>query len=179
MIKNIADGDKLEVALIENIQRQQLNPIDEAMAYYKLREEFQLTQDEIAKKVGKKRPTIANSLRLLSLPQDMKDAVASGKITSGHAKVLLGITDPVLQVKTFSKLMRQYVPVHQADEEARQSKSKTKLPDAEMEAWQNDLQSHLATKVRIRKRGKQGRINIEFYSMEELKNIIGRIINKE
>lgn len=177
MIKNVSDSDKLEVALIENIQRQQLNPIDEALAYYKLREEFEMTQEEIAQKVGKKRPTIANILRLLTLPQDMKDAVSSGKISQGHAKVLLGIEDPILQAKTFKKLLRGYVSVHDTDDEVREKKRKTSLPDAEMEAWKNDLQSHLATKVRINKRGKKGKIVIEFYSMEELKNIITRIIS--
>lgn len=179
MIKNVSDSDKLEVALIENIQRQQLNPIDEALAYYKLREEFKMTQDEIAKKVGKKRPTIANILRLLTLPQDMRDAVSAGKISQGHGKILLGIEDPILQAKTFNKLMRQYVSVHDTNDEVRSNKKKTSLPDAEMEAWQNDLQSYLATKVRINKRGKKGKIAIEFYSMEELKNIITRIITND
>jgi ParB family transcriptional regulator, chromosome partitioning protein len=177
MVKNIGDGDKLEVALIENIQRQNLNPMDESLAYFKLREEFNFTQEEIAKKVGKKRSTIANSLRLLTLPQDMKDAVAAGKITQGHAKVLLGIADPILQEKTFKKLMRQYISVNETNESVQKSSKKTKLPDAELDSWQNDLQSALATKVRISKRGKQGKIAIEFYSMEELKNIISRIIN--
>lgn len=179
MIKKVKDADKLEVALIENIQRQQLSAMDEALAYFKLKEEFNLTQEEIAQKVGKKRSTVANSLRLLTLPQDMKDAVASGKLSAGHAKVLLGISDPVLQAKTFAKLMRQYVSVSDAQAEARQNTKKTKLPDAEMAAWQNDLQTALATKVRISKKGKQGKIAIEFYSMEELKNIISRIINGE
>ena len=176
MIKNVNDGDKLEVALIENIQRQQLNPIDESLAYFKLREEFNLTQEEIAKKVGKKRSTVANSLRLLTLPQHIKEAVALGKITQGHAKVLLGISDTALQDATFKKLMRQYVSVSDTQDEVQKKTRKAKLPDAQLSSWENDLQSHLATKVRIAKRGKQGKIAIEFYSLEELKNIIERII---
>jgi len=177
LVKKVSKGDKLEIALVENIQRQNLNFIDEALAYLRLQEEFKLTQEEIAKKVGKKRSTVANILRLLTLPQEMQDAISQGKLTQGHAKVLLGLLDSKRRKTFFSRLMQESWSVSktQAQVEKKHTK-KTILPDAEIAAWQNDLRNALATKVKITKRGKRGRIMIDFYSLEELKNIISRII---
>lgn len=179
IVKSVEEQDKLELALIENIQRQNLNPVDEAKAYKKLQKDFGLTQDDIAKKVGKKRPTIANTLRFLSLPANIIDALAQGRISRGHAKIILSLRNAQEQNKFFRRLLKTGWSVSETEQKTVSVSGETrkkKLPDAEMLAWQNDLQSTLATKVRITKRGKQGKISIDFYSLEELKNIIERIL---
>lgn len=180
VVKKVKEEDKLEVALIENIQRQNLNPIDEARAYARLKEKFGLSQDEIARKVGRKRSTVANSLRLLTLPNDIQHALAQGLLTQGHAKILLGLTDAKKQYAFFRRLAKNGWSVSETENRAKGARRipKSRLPDAEISALQDELQTALATKVRIARRGKSGRIHIDFYSFDELKNIINRIINR-
>lgn len=178
IVKKVSDQDMLEVALIENIQRQNLNPIDEAKAYAKLKSTFGLSQDEIAKRVGKKRSSIANSLRFLTLPRTIKDALTTGVITPGHAKILLSLPSEKEQHTLFRRLTKSGWSVGETHTHivvTKRTREKT-LPDAELAALQNDLQTALATKVKIIKRGKRGRIYIDYYSLEELKNIISHIL---
>jgi ParB family chromosome partitioning protein len=179
VVKKVDEKDKLEVALIENIQRQNLNPIDEARAYATLKERFGLSQEEIASRVGKKRSTVANSARLLTLPKEMQSALAKGIITQGHAKLLLSAGGGK-QKKLFRDLVKYELTVSATEEALKKAKDgrKAAFPDAEIASWQNDLRSELATKVRIVKRGKGGSIRIEFYSKEELKNIIAKLLKK-
>jgi len=161
------DRDKLLLALVENLNRQDLNAIEEAHAYTQLADEFGLTQDEIARRVGKGRPTVANIMRLLKLPADMQQAIVMGTISPAQAKVLAGITDPAAQVKLYNAIRGGGVTVRVAEEAARQKKEMMKLPNAQVEADAKALQGTLGTKVKIAGAGIQGSVRISYYSSEE------------
>ena len=181
VVKKADEKDKLEVALIENIQRQNLNPIEEAEAYRTLKEKFNLTQEDIAKRVGKKRAAVANAIRLLALPQEIKRAILESKITSGHAKLLLGLEgDKDKQITVFRKLVSDKWSVSETDAKTRSIRAVNakKFANPEIASFERDLREVLATKVKISHRGSRGKISVEFYSLEELKNIVAKIIKR-
>src|SRR5574344_830156 len=132
------DVKKLEVALIENIQRENLNPIDEATAYYKLMEIGELSQDEVAKRVGKKRSTVANALRLLKLPEDMQTALVSGQITSGHARAILSVVDSAEQRILFGRIVGNGLSVRESEQLAGELNNKEKNPSKKSPVLKND-----------------------------------------
>ncbi len=170
---------KLEIALIENIQRQELNPIEEAMAYQKLMEMFKMTQEQVAQKVGKSRPAIANTVRLLNLPAEIQRAIIEGKISEGHARAMLGVAGIERQLALYKMTLEQGLNVRQVEAKVRELMARPRLeaagPDAKTLAIENELRNKLGTKVRIEKRGRGGKIMIEFFSDEELNDLIAKI----
>lgn len=180
IIRPVDEQQKLELALIENIQRQDLNPLEEAAAYRRLQAEFNLTQEQVAKQVGKSRSQIANIERLLSLPPAIKQALGDGRITVGHAKVILSLSTPDEQEKFFSSILREGLPVHLAEIKAQgirvRSHQRTRTPGSpELRTLEHQLQDKLGTKVRIKGTPQRGLIEIVYYASEELREIIRKM----
>lgn len=175
------DQAKLEVALIENIQRQELNAIEEALAYDKLIKVFGLTQERVAQKVGKSRPAVANTVRLLNLPVEVQRGVVEGKIAEGHARAILGIAGPERQLALYKMILDQGLNVRQVEAKVRELMARPRLeaagPDPRVAALEGMLRSRFGTRVKIEKRGRGGKIMIEFFSEEELDKLIGRLEN--
>lgn len=178
IVKECSNLEVMELALIENLQREDLNSIEEAMAYKSLIEEYNMTQEEISKKIGKSRPAIANSLRILQLPEEIKNMIAEGKISQGHARALLSISGEKKQMETAEKIIANQLNVRQIEKMAKDIKHKKKkdvLPDAfqiEINQLEERLKTALGTKVTIHHKKNKGRIEIEYYSNEELDRII-------
>ena len=177
------DQTKLEVALIENIQRQELNPIEEALAYDKLMKTFGLTQEKVAQKVGKSRPAVANTVRLLNLPAEIQRGIVEGKISEGHARAILGLSGMERQLALFKMIIDQSLNVRQVETKVRELMSRPRIesagPDPKTMALETTLRSKLGTKVKIEKRGVGGRIMIEFFSDQELAELIYKIEGHE
>ena len=178
MVQKIDTGRSLEYALIENIQRQQLNPVEEARAFATLITEYGLTQEGVAERIGRKRPSVANSLRLLKLPQRVQEMLRSGALTAGHAKALLALADDEEILKAADAMLLGYVTVRGAEEMARANKpeSSTSRDSAPVDPNVRDaevrLQQALGTKVRIRQAANgRGRIEIDFFDGEELQRL--------
>ncbi len=175
VIKNVDDQERLEMALIENLQREDLNPIETAQAYQELMDEFQLSAEKVAKRVGKSRSKVANTLRLLGLPSEIQDALAADAISEGHAIYLLGIESPVKQMDMFRKITMNKWTVAETGKAVKRSggtkNSQVKINLGD-EDKQKKLQDHLGTKVEIKRGRKGGKIVIEFYSDEELDGIV-------
>lgn len=179
--KQMQDQTKLEVALIENIQRQELNPIEEAQAYDRLMKAFSLTQEQVAKKVGKSRPAVANTIRLLNLPAEIQRGVIEGKISEGHARAILGLPDMERQIAMFNLVMEQGLNVRQVEQKVREVSLRRQLDAANMDpkfvALESELRQKLSAQVKIQRSGKGGKITIEFFSEDELNDILGRMSN--
>ena len=183
IIRDVKNEDMLELALIENIQREDLNPMEEAKAYQRLAEEFELTHEDISKKVGKDRSTITNTLRLLNLPSEIQANVSRGTISMGHARVLLGIDDVSFQNGLCEAIIKKGLSVRQTEVLASKiKKSKDKAfkeeltKDVHVLDAEKQLQYIFGTKVKIRGK-KKGKIEIHYYSAEDL-NRIYEIIKK-
>jgi len=185
VVREAGDHEKLEIALIENIHRSDLNAIDEALSYRKLIEEFNYTQEQVAENVGKSRATVANKIRLLSLPIDIKKALKEGKITEGHGRALLSIDGAKEQMAAFEKILSGDLNVRDTEKRAQSQKSKTgsqNIPtehDLTLKQLANDLGAYLGAKVKIKHTSKNGKIEIEYYSAEELARIYQKIKNIE
>lgn len=181
--KKLEDQTKLEVALIENIQRQELNPIEEAQAYDRLIKAFSLTQDQVAKKVGKSRPSITNTLRLLNLPAEIQRAIIEGKITEGHGRALLGLPDHDKQLLMYKIILEQGLNVRQVEGKVRELVVRRQMdaaaPDPKLMALESELRGKLGTQVKIQRQGRGGRITIEFFSDEELDEIIHKMAEQQ
>lgn len=181
IIRESDEQAKLEIALIENIQRKNLNPAEEAHAYLELMENFNLTQEQVAKRVGKKRSSIANTLRILALPQEIIDAIAKEKLSAGHARAIAALNDEQEQLTLFRKIISTKLTVRDTEEYVQSYKrrrlSKNALLDPELIEQQRLLEEKFSTRVKIHKRGGKGKIIIEFYSEEEFSNIMGEIIS--
>ena len=183
IVREVADGKLLEVALIENIQRQELNPIEEARAYQALQREGGATQSEVADRVGKQRSTVANTVRLLKLAPSVQAQVERGVLAMGHARALLGLLDASAQETTAQVIVNKGLNVRQAEELVRRQNEPPKPPgppprrDPNVAAAEQGLSQQLGTKVRIvaGMKGK-GRLVIEFYSAEELDRIYERLM---
>ena len=176
IIKEVKDQESLELALIENIQRHDLNPIDEAEAYQRLQDEYGLTQNQVAEKVGKDRTTVANSLRLLALCVDVRNMLISGELSVGHAKVLLAVTDFNLQKKIAKKITSQNLTVRATERlvknhQVRRKPSDTQGTSSLVQTLSNDLQKTLGRKVEIDYKDGKGCLRIYFYSNDELNEI--------
>jgi ParB family chromosome partitioning protein len=175
----LQDQSKLEVALIENIQRAELNPIEEAQAYDRLIKSFHLTQEQVAKKVGKSRPAVANTLRLLNLPAEIQRAVIEGKISEGHARAILGLPDIDRQLLLYKLILEQGLNVRQVEAKVRELTLKRQMdsasPDPKLMALETQLRQNLGTQVKISRQGKGGKITIEFFSDEELEDLVKRM----
>jgi ParB family chromosome partitioning protein len=184
VVRDVPDDKLLQVALIENIQRENLNPIDEAKAYRRLIDEFQLTQEGLAAAVGKERSTVANFLRLLKLPQEVQSFVAAGSLSMGHARALLGLEQEADLVRTAKEVVERGFSVrdtevlvrHVTERLARgadQEKSKPDEAPVDVHTRQAEerLRLSLGTRVRIRRKGKGGVIEIDFVSEDELQRL--------
>jgi ParB family chromosome partitioning protein len=177
IIREETEQKKLEVALIENLQRENLNPLETARAYKRLIDEFNITQEEAAKKVGKARSSVANALRLLALPSEIQDALDAGKISEAHAKYLLGIEGTEKQLVMLKKILRHDLTVAQTDKEIKRlgGTKAAKTKDYFDQAKEDELSEELSTKVEIKRQGRGGKIIIDFYSDEELGEILTKI----
>ena len=182
VVKQYTDREVMEIALVENIQRQDLNPVEEAMAYKRLIDEYQLTQEEVAGKVGRGRATVSNSMRLLALPQPVLDMLADGRISTGHAKALLEVKDEEELVKLAQAIENGGLSVRETERLVKtagmQKKEKPVLPNAQTYADIEDrLRQRLCTKVNIKRSGAdKGRIEIDYTSAQELESILERIL---
>ena len=182
IVRDLSDKQVMEIALIENLQREDLNPIEEAEAYNKLIEDFGMTQEEVSTTVGKSRPAIANSLRLLSLQEQIKSKLIEGEITSGHARALLAIESKSLQLKALEEIISRKLSVREAEVLVKRLNTKKKVKakksdDAEYKAIEDRFREVFGTKVRIMNNQKNGKIIIEYYSIDELDRIIGLVEN--
>jgi ParB family chromosome partitioning protein len=175
LIKKFADQQKLEVALIENIQRENLNPLEEAFAYQRLMEEFSLTQQDVAEKVGKSRPAVANTIRLLSLPEEVKAALVDKRINMGQARALLSLEDSAKQLDMLSSMLGQRITVRELERAVGKQNPHKSHRDPNLNYLEDQLRTALGTKVTITQKGKRGTIVIDYYSQEELANIIKKI----
>ena len=175
LIKNVASRDSLEIALIENIQREDLNPIEAAEAFNRLITEFHLTQEELSEKVGKDRATIANYLRLLKLPEEIKSLLYNGSLTIGHAKALLAIEGKANQIEAARKIIKRGLNVREAELLSKKVATPPRaheMKDPQVASLEEKLIKHLGTKVRVMNKGKRGKIEIEYYSLEELDRLL-------
>ena len=178
VIKESAEPESFELALIENIQRQDLNPVEEGEAYRRLREEFNLSQEDIAKKIGKDRSTVANMIRLLKLPEKLRNDLVEGVLSMGHARALLALPDSAAQLRARDSIVKKGLSVRETEKLIQSLLKRQKKPkvvvelDSHMRAMIDQLIRHFGTKVTISHRGKRGRIEIEFYSDEDLQRIL-------
>ncbi|MEK7657761.1 MAG: ParB/RepB/Spo0J family partition protein [Patescibacteria group bacterium] len=176
------DQELMELAIVENIQRADLNPIETARAYARLSDEFRLTQREIAARVGKSRETIANNLRILNLPTDIQNAVAENKISESQARLLLMIDDSIQQNAFFQDLLNKNLSVRELRNRIRKTNQqpitdvqRQKIVDPEVYQFEEQLSNYFGAPVKIEKSGEQGKIIISFYSPEEIKGIIQKL----
>jgi ParB family chromosome partitioning protein len=182
VVRDIPENRLLAVALIENIQREDLNPIEEAVAYRRLADEFQLTQEQIADAVGKDRSSIANYVRLLRLPPEVRANVASNAISMGHARALLALTDESAQLRLGREIVARNLSVRDVEAlvkkgspDAKTDRSEERKIDANTRAAEDKLRLALGTRVRINRRGNGGRIEIDFVSEDELQRLYERL----
>lgn len=182
ILRTFSPEKRLEIALIENIQREDLNPVDEAEAYRALMTIGGRSQEEVADVVGKSRSTVANSLRLLRLPEPMLDSLRDGSLSAGHARAILQVADPALRDRLFARVVAEGISVREAENSAqelnrgnqgKQPKAKVARPrEPEIRDVEERLIESLGTKVSIRGDSRKGTIAIEYYSMEDLERIL-------
>lgn len=183
LVKQMNDDESLLVAIIENVQRADLNPLEEAHGYRVLQDEFDLTQEEIAKRVGKSRPAIANALRLLQLPEEVQDEVRAGRISAGHARALLGLDDDELREALTRRIVDDDLSVRDIEravqEKRTRSPGKTSSKDPDVAVMESDLSRALGTKVTIhttRSAEGRGRVEINFYSHDDLGRVVDLLL---
>jgi ParB family chromosome partitioning protein len=186
VIRDVSEYKTLELALIENIQREDLNPIEEATAYASLIEEFQLTQDEVAQRVGKDRSSIANYLRLLKLPVDIKEKIMNQELTMGHARALTSLDRSKEQQEMAGRIISEHLNVRQTEDLIRRWKldgkkgtkatAAPKKQDPNVRAAEQKLQEKLGTKVMIHQSGDKGKIEIYFHDQDDLIRIFDLIV---
>jgi ParB family chromosome partitioning protein len=184
ILKTLGDRETLEMALVENIQREDLNPLEEADAYQRLAQEFNLTQQQVAEKVGKDRATVANSIRLLQLPETVREMLNRQEISVGHAKVLLSLTNAQDMSKWAKKAAGESLTVRKLEKAvqevlAPQKKASptldTNVTERLISGLSDELQKLLGTKVNIDYQNSKGKISIHFYSDDELSQLIDRM----
>jgi ParB family transcriptional regulator, chromosome partitioning protein len=187
MVREATPLQMLELALVENVQRADLNPLEEAAAYQQLITSFSLTQDQVAERVGKNRVTVTNSLRLLGLPDALKEALMDEKISEGHARALLGLGTAEMQVAALKEVIRRSLSVHATEEYVRRLKdallatreaepAEAARKDPHLSALEDDFRRTLGTKVELTRSSRGGKVTIFFYSDEELEGIYSTIV---
>lgn len=193
IVRKVADDRVLEIALIENIQRKELNPIEEAKAYEVLLDEMKLSHADVARRVGRDRSSISNSLRILKLPIVIQDFLRDGSLSVGHAKVIMAIPDAETQIKVAGEVAGNLLSVRETEQRVaelgaasgragrkpRKDVAGGLKPDPNVAAAADRLTRALATKVRIAQRGERGKIEIEFYSSEELQRLYEFLLTAE
>ncbi|MBU0674819.1 MAG: ParB/RepB/Spo0J family partition protein [Proteobacteria bacterium] len=189
LLKDVSTVDRLEIAIIENIQRQNLNPLEEGEAYARLMDEFGHTQEEVARQVGKQRSTVANTLRLLQLPEYAKDDVVNGAISTGHARVLLAAPDLASMRVIRDEIISRKLSVRQAEALVKKLKrgsfstgqplettgTKSFIPDSYRTSLANTLASHLGTRCKIIQNGDRGKVELEYFSLDDLERLVSLI----
>ena len=180
IIKDISDEKVIEMSIVENIQRENLNPMEEAVTYQRLISEFNFTQEQIAERVGKSRPAVANFLRLPQLPENIKAGIMDGTLSMGHAKALLGAATSALQNEAWRAIVSKGLSVRETEtliKRLKEGKTKPKKPEPSSdEIYLSDLADKLSrqlgTKVKIKRRGKKGKLEIEFYNNDDLDRLL-------
>ena len=186
IIRNLSDAKLLEMSIVENIQREDLNPMEESQAYYQLMTEFNLTQELVAGRVGKSRSAIANYLRLRQLPEQIRETISNNTLSLGHAKVLLGADTPAHQMEAWQQVISKKMSVKETEQLVNRLKGEKKDPlvsepgsdDIYFLDIAEKLSRHYGTKVQIKRRGNKGRVEIEFYNNEDLNRLI-ELLNAE
>ena len=184
VIKDVPMKDIMEIALIENLQREELNPIEEALAYKSLIKNYSVTQEEISEAVGKSRPHITNTLRLLNLPKQITDMIDRGQITAGHGKAILRVSDENLQIELANKVIAEELSVRAtenlakkiSEENIKEIPKKVKEKDVFIVDVEERLRNIFGTKVNISKGKKKGKIEIEYYNEDDLNNIVSMLL---
>ncbi len=183
MIKNLTEQEVVEISLIENIQREELNPIEEAIAYKRLLEEFHLKQEEVAERVSKSRSAVTNSMRLLKLDERVQEMVVQGDLSTGHARALLSLENAALQYETAQKIISQKLSVRETEALVKKLLTAKEKPEPKdlpvtdsltvlYENLEQSLKSILGTKVRIQHKGNKGKIEIDYFNQEELERLL-------
>jgi ParB family chromosome partitioning protein len=179
IVREAKEQEKLEIAIIENVQRKDLNPIETGLAYERLMNEFNLSQEQVAERLGAKRSSVANTLRFLTLPAKIQEALAGGQITEGHAKVIAGLENEKEQLDFLEKVLKYNYSVRETEKESQQMRpakiNAKKVKDPNLEDKKARLREILNTKVEIKKENGSGQIIIDFYSEEELNYIVKQI----
>jgi ParB family transcriptional regulator, chromosome partitioning protein len=181
IVREASDGDLLEIALVENIQREELNPVEEAAAYRRLVTELGYSQEQVATRVGKDRSTVANLLRLLRLPREIRGLIAEQKLSPGHARPLLSLTEPEAQVAIAREIVDKGLSVRDVERKVKAAsrpvtESKAPPSDPNTREAETQLERALGTKVHIRRQGKRGRLEIEFHSEDDLNRIYESVL---
>ncbi len=178
LVRSVGEQERLELALVENVQRVDLSPLEQAQAYRQLQAEFGLSQESIAGAVGKSRSTVANTIRLLDLPGEALRAIAEGSITEGHARAILAVRDPAGRVRLLRRILEEGMTVRVAEGTARTSRAQgeTQKVDTEADALAEAFGDALQTRVEIRRSGKGGRVIVHFYGDEDLQALFERIV---
>ena len=182
IMKELSDEENMVISIIENMQREDLNPIEEAEALSQMIQRFGFSQEEVAKSVGKSRSYVTNSLRLLKLPKKILDFVQSGQISSGHAKMLIGVEDEKKQMLLAEKVVKEEISVRKIEKLVKDVANPKKKPEKkakrpEISAIEDELKQILGTKVNIKQSGRKGKLEIEYYNREELERLIDILKN--
>lgn len=180
MVKDVTKAEMLEIAIVENIQRENLNPIEEAEAYQRLITEFGLTQEQASERVGKSRSAVANFLRLLQLPDGIKESITKGQLSMGHARALLGAPNQSQQETAWRVIIRKSLSVRQTEDLIKRlrtaketvARKKSTTEDRHLAGVADNLSRQFGTKVQIKRRGKKGKVEIEFYSNDDLNRLL-------
>ena len=188
VVKEAEGREALEISLIENLQREDLNPIEAAEAFKHLIEEFKISQEDLSKRIGKDRTTIANTLRLLKLPIEIRNQLLQNRITSGHARAILSLESKEKQKELCALIIKKGLSVREAEALAKRWSEKPKKSitpvkkrgdlESQLSSLQDSLRKYLGTKVHITQKGKKGKIEIEYYSHEDLERIVEAILGK-
>lgn len=182
IVKDVSDVDMLEFSLIENIQREELNPLEEANAFQRFISDFGFTQEKIAQVIGKDRSTVANTLRLLALPKQIQEFITGESITAGHAKALLSLPTEKARLRLANLIIKKGLSVRETENIVTRKRVAVKPEEQQREQTvidiEENLQRHLGTRVRIIHGKKRGRIQIEYYSNEDLNRILDIIESK-
>jgi ParB family chromosome partitioning protein len=186
VVRQASDRDALQLALIENLQREDLNPIEEATGYRRLQDEFTWSQEDVAEKVGKSRPAVTNALRLLSLPSEVQQEVASGNLPAGQARALLGLQSEAVIITAYREVLARALSTRETEKLVRNLKlgrrrrRESPTVDPDLRSLVEELQRALGTKIRVlpKARSNKGKIEIEYYSLPDLERIIGTITTR-
>lgn len=180
LVRTVTDRGTLELALIENVQREDITPVEAARAYRRLIDEFGLTQDQVAERVGKARTTVANSIRLLKLPTEILEGLESGAISEGHARALLQVADPALQMALYKKVLERGLNVREVERAAQETPRSSKAAgktgrERSVPEWkplEDGMTAFFSSPVKLQKSGTGGKIVIDFYSEDDLERIL-------
>jgi ParB family chromosome partitioning protein len=188
VVKEAEGREALEISLIENLQREDLNPIEAAEAFKHLIEEFKISQEDLSKRIGKDRTTIANTLRLLKLPIEIRNQLLQNRITSGHARAILSLESKEKQKELCALIIKKGLSVREAEALAKRWSEKPKKSitavkkkgdlESQLNSLQDSLRKYLGTKVQINRKGNRGKIEIEYYSHQDLERIVEAILGK-